>query len=79
MFKNLLAEMVRHDVTDNDIIKTLGISAKSFNNKIANRTEFTRKEMFLIKSVHFPDFDLEYLFKEFPLQEQTPTETSDTN
>lgn len=79
MFKNLQAEMIRNGITDNEIIKTLGISAKSFNNKMTGRTEFTRKEMFLIKSVHFPDYDLEYLFNEFPLQVQPTTEITDTN
>ena len=79
MFKNLQAEMVRHDITDNNVIQTLGISAKSFNNKMSGRTEFTRKEMYLIKTEFFPDYELEYLFKEFPLQIQTTTEISDIN
>lgn len=77
MFRNLLAEMVRNNVTNDDLMKTIGCkSEKTLNNKLNNRTEFTRKEMFLIKKVHFPDYDLEYLFQEF----ETPTtETSDTN
>lgn len=66
MFRNLLAEMARYNVTNADLVATLNLkSEKTLNNKIAGRTEFTRKEMFLIKTKHFPNFDLEYLFKEF--------------
>ncbi len=78
MFRNLLAEMVRYKVSNDDLMKTLDFkSEKTLNNKLTGRTEFTRKEMFLIKSKHFPDFDLEYLFKEFEIE--TPNEISNTN
>ncbi len=77
MFRNLLAEMVRSNISNEDLMKVIELkSEKSLNNKFAGRTEFTRKEMFLIKTKLFPDFDLEYLFKEF---ETTPNEISDTN
>lgn len=78
MYGNLLAEMARYKVNNEDLLKTLGFSsAKTLNNKLTGRTDFTRKEMFLIKKEHFPNFDLEYLFKE-----SIPTSTSeisDTN
>jgi hypothetical protein len=77
MFRNLLAEMARFKVSNDDLIKTLDFkSEKTLNNKLAGRTEFTRKEMFLIKQNHFPDYDLEYLFKEFdiPSNEKSDTE-----
>lgn len=77
MFRNLLAEMARFNVSNDDLMKTLDFkSEKTLNNKLTGRTEFTRKEMFLIKQKYFPDYDLEYLFQEF---ETTPSETSDTN
>lgn len=77
MFRNLLAEMARFNVSNDDLMKTLDFkSEKTLNNKLTGRTEFTRKEMFLIKQKHFPDYDLEYLFQEF---ETAPNETSDTN
>lgn len=77
MFRNLLAEMARFNVSNDDLMKTLDFkSEKTLNNKLTGRTEFTRKEMFLIKQKYFPDYDLEYLFQEF---ETTPNETSDTN
>lgn len=76
MFRNLLAEMARFKVSNDDLIKTLDFkSEKTLNNKLAGRTEFTRKEMFLIKQNLFPDYDLEYLFKEFDV---SSNETSDT-
>lgn len=78
MFRNLLAEMARYNVSNEDLMKTLGFnSAKTLNNKLTGRTDFTRKEMFLIKKVHFPNFDLEYLFKEF--ETTSTTEISTTN
>lgn len=77
MFRNLLAEMARFNVSNDDLMKTLDFkSEKTLNNKLTGRTEFTRKEMFLIKQKHFLDYDLEYLFQEF---ETTPNEISDTN
>jgi hypothetical protein len=77
MFRNLLAEMARFNVSNADLMKTLDFkSEKTLNNKLTGRTDFTRKEMFLIKQKHFPDYDLEYLFQEF---ETTPNEISDTN
>ena len=48
MFRNLLAEMARYNVSNEDLMKTLGFnSAKTLNNKLTGRTDFTRKEMFL--------------------------------
>lgn len=78
MFRNLLAEMARYNVSNEDLMRTLDFkSEKTLNNKLTGRTEFTRKEMFLIKKNHFSNFDLEYLFKEF---ETTPaTEISNVN
>ena len=56
MFRNLLAEMARFNVSNDDLMKTLDFkSEKTLNNKLTGRTEFTRKEMFLIKQKHFPD------------------------
>lgn len=77
MFRNLLAEMARFNISNDDLCTILDFrSEKTLNNKLTGRTEFTRKEMFLIKQRLFPDLDLEYLFKEF---EPTPIEISDTN
>ena len=76
MFRNLLAEMARFKVSNDDLIKTLDFkSEKTLNNKLAGRTEFTRKEMFLIKQNHFPDYDLEYLFKEFDISSNEKSDT----
>lgn len=42
MFRNLLAEMARFNVSNDDLMKTLDFkSEKTLNNKLTGRTEFT--------------------------------------
>lgn len=64
MLYNLRAEMARKRITGIEIGKCIGKSKKSVSNKINERSDFTRKEMFLIKSNLFPDVtDMRYLFE----------------
>lgn len=64
MLSNLRAEMARKRITGIEIGKCIGRSEKSVSNKINERSEFTRREMFLIKSNFFPDIsDMRYLFE----------------
>lgn len=49
MFFNLRAEMARKHINQLEIAVVLGISVKSVSNKMNGKSEFTRKEMFLIK------------------------------
>ncbi|MEE0744916.1 MAG: hypothetical protein UIL73_00360 [Anaerovoracaceae bacterium] len=64
MLKNLIAEMARNDMSYKDLAEILGRDEKSISNKISCKTEFTRKEMILIKKEVFPDCTLDYLFEQ---------------
>lgn len=63
-YENLKAEMSRKGLTMLDLSKDsdLGLSYESIRNKFSEKTEWTRKEMFLIQQHYFPDKTLEYLF-----------------
>ena len=65
MFSNLKAEMARIALTmaDLSIDKELNISYETIRNKFNGKTEWTNREMFLIKKKYFPDKTIEYLFK----------------
>ena len=62
MFFNLRAEMARKHINQLEIAVVLGISVKSVSNKMNGKSEFTRKEMFLIKKTFFPECSTDYLF-----------------
>ena len=63
MLSKLRTEMYKRKITGKDIGKCINRSEKSISNKIHERSDFTRKEMFLIKSNFFPEFSLDYLFE----------------
>ena len=46
-----------------DICKELGISFKSFANKLNGKTEFTWSQVCTIQRVFFPEIDKDCLFK----------------
>lgn len=62
-FPNLKAEMARNGVSGADISSKIGVSQKSFSNKLIGKTEFTRSEMIAIQSVFEQGFTIEYLFE----------------
>jgi hypothetical protein len=64
MFPNLRAEMARSDIDGGAVAQLLGVSTKTFRNKMSGRTEFNRTEMFTIKREIFPEHTVEYLFTE---------------
>lgn len=63
-FENLRTEMWKCGISMFDISKNkkLDLSYESVRNKFAQKTEWTRKEMFIIQQDYFPDKTLEYLF-----------------
>lgn len=64
MLANIRTEMYKRKITSKDMGKCINRSEKSISNKIHERSDFTRKEMFLIKTVLFPDVtDMRYLFE----------------
>lgn len=62
MFVNLKIEMMKKGVTAKKISEKIGISNKTFFNKMNGSSEFTRREMYTIRDEFFPDKSIEYLF-----------------
>ena len=64
MFKNLKAEMARINLTIMDLSKDeeLGVSYETLRNKFLGKTEWNKREMWLIKKKYFKDKTIEYLF-----------------
>lgn len=63
MFKNLKAEMAREGLERKAIALGIGVSERSFGNKMTGRSEFTRSEMLKIHKKYFPKCSIEYLFE----------------
>lgn len=67
IFKNLKAEMAREGISGNVVAKIIGITGRSFSNKILCNSEFTRSEMAkiqrLFKERFGSNFTWEYLFE----------------
>lgn len=62
MLKNLLAEMIRRDVTRQQIADSISVSYGTALTKINGNYEFTVEEARKIKEEFFPDLTIEYLF-----------------
>jgi len=60
--KNLLAEMARYGVSNNDIQSLLSCADKTVRNKLNGVTEFSFGEAMKIRDTFFPGIRLEYLF-----------------
>lgn len=63
MYRNLLAEMARHNVTRKDIAEALGVRYATIVEKINNKYDFTYSEALAIKNIFFKNYNLEYLFE----------------
>ena len=61
MFKNLKAEMTRHDVSTAELASTVGISAKTLYLKLSGKSEFTYSQIVAI-SKYLGDMSIDYLF-----------------
>lgn len=66
MFENLKAEMARQDLTIMDFSKDndLDLSYETLRNKFSGKTEWQRREMWLIRKKYFQDKSIEYLFEQ---------------
>ena len=70
MLRNLIAEIARKNLRYRDLAEVTDNTERSIGNKIACRTEFTRKEMLQIKKKLFPECTLDYLFEQKDEQEE---------
>ena len=66
MYENLKAEMSRKNLTIMDFSRDedLDLSYETLRNKFSGKTEWNKREMFLIKKKYFPDKTIEYLFEQ---------------
>lgn len=66
MFGNLKAEMSRKGLTIMDFSKDteLNLSYETLRNKFLGKTEWNKREMFLLKKKYFKDKTIEYLFEQ---------------
>lgn len=62
MFNNLIAEIARNKLTQNDLAKVLGVTPKTISNKINGKSDFTLTEINAIKNLLPSGLTLEYLF-----------------
>lgn len=63
MYRNLMAEMVRRDLTADDLAKIIKINPRTVRNKLFGRTEFKWPEVIMIRDSIAPDKTLEELFE----------------
>lgn len=68
MFPNLRAEMARYNIKTKDVAELLDVTPKTMSTKMnSNKGEFTRTEMYKIKTQFFSEFTLDYLFSDKPI------------
>lgn len=63
MYRNLMAEMARRDLTTDDLAKIIKINPRTVRNKLYGRTEFKWPEVIKIRDSIAPDKTLEELFE----------------
>ena len=65
MFENLKAEMARQNLSIMDLSKDkeLDLSYETLRNKFSGKTEWNKREMWLLKKKYFSNKSIEYLFE----------------
>lgn len=63
MYRNLEAELIRKDISRDDLAEAIGKSYNTLSNKMIGKAPFLYDEVLTIKRKFFPDCDLEYLFQ----------------
>lgn len=66
MFENLKAEMARIGISIKTLSRDpdLNLSYETLRNKFNGKTEWTKREIWSIKSKYFQDKSIEYLFEQ---------------
>ena len=64
MFKNLRAEMVREDLTNDDIASVLKIAPRTVQKKLNGEIGITISEAKVIKGLFKKEHTIDYLFQE---------------
>lgn len=63
MYKNLQAEIVRNNVSKENLAQAIGKSYQTIMLKLSGKYPFTLDEAFEIRSRYFPNYSIDYLFK----------------
>lgn len=63
MYRNLQAEMARHNIDRKTLAEKTGMKYSTISDKLNGRTKFMYDETIKIKEVFFPHLPLEYLFE----------------
>ncbi len=63
MYRNLLAEMVRKNLTTKDLANYIQVDPRTARNKLCGRAEFKWPEVLKIRDYVAPEKPLEELFK----------------
>jgi plasmid maintenance system antidote protein VapI len=61
MLLNLKTEIIRKHLSEAKIAAAIKINPKTMSNKVTEKSDFTRSEMYKIAEF-FPDTDMKYLF-----------------
>lgn len=61
-YPNLVGEMARCGIRPQYVAETIGISYKTFRNKISGNSDFTWPEVNVIQHTFFPNLNKDYLF-----------------
>jgi hypothetical protein len=71
MYKNLMLEMARNGITNEQIADETEMHRNSVANKINGVTDFTVQQAVIIRNRFFPNIDFMYLYKKFPAQDKS--------
>lgn len=63
MYSNLKTVLIQKRVSMKSVAELLGITEKSIQNKINEKTDFTLAETKKIRALICPEFDFNYLFE----------------
>lgn len=62
--KNLMIEMLKKNISEKEIAKVISKSTRTFKDKLKGKYDFYFSEMLAIQEKFFPEFKMEFLFKE---------------
>lgn len=64
MLVNLKAEMIRHRIYGKDIASFLNVREATISSKLNGKSDFSVNEAMAIQGEFFPNYSIEYLFKD---------------
>lgn len=63
MLMNLKLEICKRNISSAKIARFIGIGVQAMSNKVTEKSQFTRTEMYKIHTEFFSDMDFYYLFR----------------